>query len=90
MLQHDSRRAVPLTSALRGSDETSGGGVAVPRSPLAPADDPYFREIASFANSVRAGAPLFVTPEEAHAAVAVASAARESLRTGRAVPVTTH
>jgi len=89
LLTHDSRRAVALTQAVRGAD-AKVGGVALPRSPLTPGDDPYFREIESFAASVRMGAPLFVTPAEAHAAVAVACAARESLQTGRAVAVTTH
>ncbi len=90
LLAHDSRRAVALTRAVRGRADAESGGVALPRSPLAPSDDPYFCEIESFAASVRTGAPLFVTPAEAHAAVAVACAARESLQTGRAVAITTH
>jgi len=90
LLAHDSRKSVALTRAVRGGADANTGGVALPRSPLAPGDDPYFCEIESFAASVRTGAPLFVTPAEAHAAVAVACAARESLRTGRAVAVTTH
>lgn len=89
LLTHDSRRAAPLSRSLR-AENGAAAGVAVPSSPLAPGDDPYFREIESFAQSVRTGAPLFVTPAEAHAAVAVAVAARESLRTGQAVAVNKH
>ena len=84
LLTHDSRRAAPLTVALRGAGG-DGPGVPLPSSPLAPGDDPYFLEIAAFARSIREGAPLAVTAQEARAAVAVAAAALESSRTGRAV-----
>ncbi len=90
MLEHDSRRTVTLTQALRTTESggrSSGGGVTVPRSLLADDDDPYFRQIESFAGTVRNGTPLIVTPEEARAAAAIALAARESLRTGQAVTV---
>jgi predicted dehydrogenase len=84
LLTHDSRRAQPLTVARR-EREGAPGGVAVPASPLAPEDDPYFLQIAAFAKSVLDGAPPAVTPEEARAAVAVALAALESVHTGEAV-----
>jgi myo-inositol 2-dehydrogenase/D-chiro-inositol 1-dehydrogenase len=54
---------------------------------LAEEDDPYFREIAHFARCVQTGEAPLVTPEEARAAVAIAAAARESIRTGAAVAV---
>lgn len=84
LLTHDSRKAVVLRKALR-SPEDGGRGVPLPSSPLAPDDDPYYRQIAAFARAVRDGAPLAVTPEEARDAVAVAAAALESARTGRAI-----
>lgn len=84
LLSHDSRKATPLVRSLRREGQ-SGTGVPLPSSPLAPQDDPYYREIAAFAKSVREGAPLAVTAEEGRAAIAVAQAAAESARTGRAV-----
>lgn len=86
LLEHDSRKAAVLRQATRQSE--GGPGVAVPESPLAPDDNPYYREIENFAAAIRSGASLRVSPEEARAAVAVAIAARESIRTGRAVDVT--
>ena len=56
-------------------------------SPLAGEDDPYFAQIAAFAVAVRGEAPVAVLPGEARCAVAVATAARESLRTGRAIEI---
>lgn len=88
LLTHDSRRTAPIRKAVRAEGETKPG-VAVPSSPLAPEDDPYYRQIAAFAAAVRGIAPLAVMPEEARSAVAVAAAARESLRTGKAVEMNT-
>ena len=87
LLSHDSRRATPLTKSVRADGEAKSGGVTVPSSPLSVDDDPYYKEIAAFAHSIREGVPLAVTPEEARSAVAVAAAARESVRTGNAVTV---
>jgi predicted dehydrogenase len=87
LLTHDSRRAVPLTKAIRAEGQGRTAGVMVPSSPLTPDDDPYFKEILAFARSIREGTPLAVTPEEARRAVTVAEAARESARTGKAVEV---
>jgi predicted dehydrogenase len=56
LLEHDSRKAGVLTQSLRrdaANGEGAGAGVAVPRSPLAEEDDPYFREIAHFARCVQ-------------------------------------
>lgn len=86
LLSHDSRKTAPLTKSVRQA-ESGGGGVAVPASPLAPGDDPYFRQIAAFAAAIRENAALIVTPGEARAAVAVAVAARQSMQTGKAEPV---
>ena len=87
LLEHDSRKGVTLRRALRQSGEPGARGIAVPESPLAPEDDPYYRQIEAFVQVIRTGAPTVVRPEEARAAVAVAVAARESVRTGEAVPL---
>jgi len=89
LLTHDSRRAAPLVKSLRASG--GGGarrGASLPLSPLAPRDEPYFRQISAFAQSILDDVPAAVTPEDARAAVAVAEAARRSLETGRAETVT--
>jgi UDP-N-acetylglucosamine 3-dehydrogenase len=87
VLAHDSRRAAPLVKSLR-SAESGRPGVTLPSSPMAPDDDPYFREISAFAKSVRDRVPVAITAEEARSAIAVALAAQESVRTGRAVELT--
>ncbi|SNT04100.1 myo-inositol 2-dehydrogenase / D-chiro-inositol 1-dehydrogenase [Geodermatophilus pulveris] len=47
----------------------------------------YTAELAAFVEAVRAGHPAPVTGEDARAALAIALAAAESVRTGRPVPV---
>jgi UDP-N-acetylglucosamine 3-dehydrogenase len=86
LLTHDSRRAAPMRTTLR---ETEGGArpFPLPSNPLAPTDDPYYRQIAAFARAIQEGTPVAVTPEEARAAVAVAAAAVESARTSRAIEI---
>ena len=86
LLVHDSRKATVLTRASR-EVEGKAAGVAIPESPLFPEDDPYYREIEHFAQCIRSGEQPLVKPEEARAAVAIAVAARESIRTGKAVTV---
>ena len=84
LLTHDSRTARALVAATRpGTD----GTIAVMNAPLAPTDDPYFRQVQAFADAVRHTAPLVVTAHDARSAVAVALAALESARTGDAVEV---
>jgi myo-inositol 2-dehydrogenase/D-chiro-inositol 1-dehydrogenase len=51
--------------------------------------DAYVAELAAFADAVRAGAPTAVGGEDARAALAIALAAAESVRTGRSVEVAT-
>lgn len=77
LLAHDSRREVSLSFRTETRTGTS--------RPHSLADDPYDRQIAAFAQAIREGTPLAVTAEEGRAAVAVAAAARESLKTGRAI-----
>ena len=54
-------------------------------SPLAPHDDPYYRQLAHFLECLEQGKPFLVTPYEAYRAVKVALACIESVRTGRPV-----
>ena len=85
LLTHDSRTARSLVAGMRPGID---GAVTVMNAPLAPEDDPYYRQVQAFANAVRLGtAPLAATPSEARSAVAVAVAALESARTGGAVIV---
>ena len=85
LLSHDSRRTAPLRQALRPAATAEAKVAAF--NPLAADDDPYFAQIAAFAAAVRGEAPVAVPPVEARRAVAVATAARESLRTGRAIEI---
>ena len=86
LLTHDSRRSASLVKSSRATDGGSAR-VNVPVSPLAAGDDPFYRQIAAFARSVTEGVPVAVPAEDARRAVAVAAAARESARTGRAVEI---
>ena len=77
LLAHDSRREVSLSFR---TETRSGNG-----RPLSPAEDPYERQIDAFGQAILTGIPLAVTAEEGRDAIAVAAAARESLKTGRAI-----
>lgn len=56
-------------------------------SPLAPIDDPYYKELAHFLDHVENGTPLRVTPHDALMAVKVSLAAIESERIGQPVEI---
>jgi UDP-N-acetylglucosamine 3-dehydrogenase len=77
LLAHDSRKEVSLS--FRTETRTGSG------RPLIPSDDPYDKQIAAFGRAILETAPLAVTAEEGRAAIAIAAAARESLKTGRAI-----
>lgn len=84
LIEHDSARSAPLMASLR----TAGGGrggVAVPESPMAEGEDPYFQEIQAFVDSLRAGTPPPITIHDAREATRIALAALESIETGKAV-----
>jgi predicted dehydrogenase len=87
LLAHDSDQAKPL--------EVQYHAGAAPASPPAlgnPApisDDPYFQEFQHALDAIESGSPFLVTPDDALAALRVALAAIESLRTGMPVDVTT-
>ncbi len=88
LLTHDSRRAAPLVKSLRASGGDGAPSITtLSLNPLAPDDEPYFRQIAAFAQSVADNVAPAVTPQDARAAVAVAAAARRSLASGRAETV---
>jgi predicted dehydrogenase len=68
----------------RTDDSTSGPTtVAVPQSPAL--QDPYYYELEHFIDCIRTEAAPLVTAEDAYQAVALALAARESVRTGQPV-----
>ncbi len=82
VLEHKSTLSTPLVVHQRASI-ASGGGVAVPESPLS--ESPYTAELRHFADCLRTGAPFKVTPQDATEALRIALAAVESARTGQPV-----
>jgi UDP-N-acetylglucosamine 3-dehydrogenase len=54
-----------------------------------PADDPYYRELAHCLACLESGAEFLVTPQDGLAALRIALAGIESLRSGRPVDVET-
>jgi UDP-N-acetylglucosamine 3-dehydrogenase len=83
LIEHDSARSAPLMASLRGTG--SGSGVAVPESPMTPAEDPYFMELAAFVAALKAGVPPPVSVHDAREAARIALAALESIETGKVV-----
>ncbi len=77
MIEWDSRNVASLRTHLYGSSASE--------SPLAQADDPYFRQLSDFLGAVRDSRPMPVSALDGAMAVSVAEAAIESNRTGRAV-----
>ncbi|MBC8139569.1 MAG: Gfo/Idh/MocA family oxidoreductase [Fibrella sp.] len=84
LLTHDSRASRTLVAGTRSGTDSV---VSVMNAPLAPTDDPYFKQVQAFADAVRGKTPVAIAPTEARAAVAVALAALESARTGNAVEI---
>jgi predicted dehydrogenase len=85
LLTHDSRKASALSKSVRSDSGLGHAGVF--SSPLSPDDNPYYEQIAAFAAAIREESPVAVSPQDARRAIAVAAAARESLRTGASVTV---
>jgi len=83
LVEHDSAQSAPLMSSLRQAG--SGGGVAFPESPMAPADDPYYLELAAFVSALQTNSPMPVTVYEGREAVRIGLAALESIETGKVV-----
>lgn len=84
LITHDSRDSRALVASVR---QPGDAPVALINAPLAPPDDPYFRQVQAFADAVRGVAPVAVSPADAKSAVAVALAAIKSARTGNAVTI---
>jgi myo-inositol 2-dehydrogenase/D-chiro-inositol 1-dehydrogenase len=82
VIEWDSESSEPITRLLSGTDEEVPA-VGVPQSVLA--EDPYTTQIRHVHHALESGEPFAVTPEESLHALRVALAAKESLRTGRAV-----
>ncbi len=78
LIEHDSARSVPLTFSPH-----EGGGGAVPESPLAAEENPYFLELSAFVKALEGGVPPPVTVYDARQAARIALAALESIETGR-------
>jgi predicted dehydrogenase len=62
---------------------SDAGAVGIPSSVLT--EDPYTTQIKHFKHALETNTPFDVTPEDALAALEIALAARESLKSGRAV-----
>jgi myo-inositol 2-dehydrogenase/D-chiro-inositol 1-dehydrogenase len=75
----DGRRTAMVFS---GAD---GRAVATARSDQELLHDAYVAELAAFVAAVRGGGPVAVGGEDARAALVIAAAAIESVRTGRPV-----
>jgi predicted dehydrogenase len=87
LLAHDSDDARPLSVQYHAGAEPGRAPAAGDPAPLD--DDPYFRELQHFLGALDSGAAFLVTPQDALAALRVALAAIESLRTGRPIDVAT-
>ena len=85
MIEHDSAAIAPLTIALREVDGTRPAGVPAPESPMAPSDDPYYKELRHFTDCVLTGVEPDIKLAESRAAVRIAEAALESIETGKPV-----
>ncbi len=83
LIEHDSARSAPLAASLRA--KSGGGGVAVPESPTAEGEDPYYLEIAAFVSALDNHQPPPVTLHDARNATEIALAALQSIDTGKMV-----
>jgi predicted dehydrogenase len=85
LLEWDSLNDQPLQSFL-----VKDGGPDIGRaSPLAPEDDPYYRELAHFLDCLEHNQPFLVSPRDGLMAVKIALAAIESRRRGEPVDIAT-
>ncbi len=76
-IEHDNRWSPPLRTV---NDKGTFN-----ESPMAPADDPYFRQLSEFITAVESGSEPPVTAIDGLRAVAIAEAAIESAKSGRAI-----
>jgi len=89
LLEVDSLNRPPIQVTLKQEGGAKAAGVPVPESPMHPADDPYYREIAHFFDCLESGAEFRVTPQDGLAALRIALASIESLRSGQPVDIDT-
>jgi predicted dehydrogenase len=87
LLVHDSDDAQPLDVQYHSGAAPAGAPVIGDPAPLD--DDPYYQEFRHVLDALDSGSAFLVTPHDALAALRVALAAIESLRTGRPVDVAT-
>ena len=83
LIEHDSASSAPLTISLRA--KSGAGGVAVPESPMASGEDPYYQEIAAFVAALETNQTPPVTFQDARDATEIALAALQSIDTGKVV-----
>lgn len=84
MIEYDSATSSPLTTS-KQAKAGAPAPVAIPESPTAEDQDPYYLELNAFATAVRDGKPPPITVEDATEAVRIALAALESIETGKVV-----
>jgi predicted dehydrogenase len=87
LLECDSLDTLSFSLTLKQEGASLAAGVPVPESPLDPTDDPYYREIAHFLSCLESGDDFLVSPQDGLAALRIALAAIESLRTGQPVRI---
>jgi predicted dehydrogenase len=89
LLTFDSLDSAPVQLTLKQEAIEAGASATLPGSFIDAADDPYRLELAHFLGCIESGAPFRVEPEDGLAALRVALAAIESVRTGRPVDIAT-
>ena len=89
LLSVDSMNTTPLEVTFKQEAIASGGNVTIPGGFIDAADDPYRLELAHFLQCVDSGEEFRVQPEDGVAAMRIALAAMESVRTGKPVDIAT-
>jgi UDP-N-acetylglucosamine 3-dehydrogenase len=85
LVEWDSLDPSPLTVTLKSTETPSSPAISQSHSPLAPQDDPYYLELEHFLHCRENGEDFRVAPGDGLAAVRLALAAIESIRTGRPI-----
>jgi predicted dehydrogenase len=78
MIEYDSRLTPTVRTAIEGSATAT-------ESPLGGSDDPYYRQLSAFVESIQDGKEPPITGFDGLMALAISEAAMESSKTGRAV-----
>ncbi|HEY9774466.1 MAG TPA: Gfo/Idh/MocA family oxidoreductase [Planktothrix sp.] len=85
MLEHDSALSAPLSIQLRAKEGTAVSGLALPESPVALLEDPYYLEQRAFLDALKKKEQPPVSAHDAREAVRLALAALKSVETGKVV-----